>query len=117
MGHGDPIVYVNGFYYVIGGYTDVNKYDKTIGRLNADTMTWSKSGDLVNGRRGHNAIYDGSSLIVDGGYAGDDIALKTEKCVISNGHVSCSSQNPELKNYSYYPELFLVPIDYCKTLP
>ena len=77
-------------------------------------MNWSKLGDLVNGRRGHNAIYDGSSLIVVGGYPG---SLKTEKCVISNGHVSCSSQNPELEGNGYYPELFLVPVNYCKTMP
>ena len=63
-----PIVYVDGYFYIIGGYTDVNDYDKTIGRLDATSMIWSKSGDLVNGRYGHNAIYDGSSLIVVGGY-------------------------------------------------
>ena len=76
-------------------------------------MTWSKSGDLVNGRNRHNAIYDGSSLLVIGGTD----SRKTEKCVVSNGQVSCSSQNPELTDYYSYTELFLVPVDYCKTLP
>ena len=109
-----PIVYVDGYFYVIGGYIDDKQYDKTIARLDASSMTWSKSGDLVNGRRGHNAIYDGSSLIVVGGDTG---LLQTEKCVISNGQVSCTSQNPTLENYTLYPELFLVPVDYCKTLP
>ena len=108
-----PIVYVDGYFYIIGGYTDVNDYDKTIGRLDATSMIWSKSGDLVKGRSGHNAVYDGSNLIVVGGINGQ---YKTEKCVISNGQVSCTAQNPTLENYLYYPELFLVPVDYCKTI-
>ena len=107
-----PIVFIDGYFFVIGGYTDATYYDKTIGRLDATTMRWSKSGNLVNGRYGHNAIYDGSSLIVVGGRDG---SLKTEKCTISNDQVSCTAQNPSLENYYYYPELFLVPFDFCKT--
>ena len=77
-------------------------------------MIWSKAGDLVNGRHGHNVIYDGSSLIVAGGVTS---SLKTEKCTISSGQVSCTTQNPTLHDYAYYPELLLVPVDFCKTLP
>ena len=106
-----PIVFIDGAFYVIGGYTDVRYDDTTIGRLDAKTMIWSKSGNLVNGRRGHNAIYDGSSLIVVGGTG----TRKTEKCTISNDQVSCTAQNPNLTYYHYYPELFLVPFDFCKT--
>ena len=109
-----PVVFIDGFFYVIGGYSDINRYDKTIGRLDATTMVWSKSGDLVNGRSSHNVIYDDSSLIIVGGYK---YPYKTEKCVISNDQVSCVSQNPDLDYYRYYPELFLVPVDFCKTLP
>ena len=106
-----PIVFIDGCFFVIGGRTDVSQNDKTIGRLDATTMVWSKSGNLVNGRHGHNAIYDGSSLIVVGGSG----TLKTEKCTISNDQVSCTAQNPALKDYVYYPELFFVPFDFCKT--
>ena len=107
-----PVVYVDGYFYVIGGETSGNKYYKTIGRLDASKMIWSKSGELVQGRHGHNAIYDGSSLIVVGGYNG---VRRTEKCVISNNQVSCKAQNPDLASYYVYPELFLVPFDFCKT--
>ena len=108
-----PVVYADGYFYVIGG-RDANTDDKTIGRLDATTMVWSKSGELVNGRWGHNAIYNGSNLIVVGG---NSISYKTENCVISNNQVSCTAQNPSLTNYSLYPELFLVPVGFCKTSP
>ena len=107
-----PIIFIDGGFYVIGGRTEFSDYDTTIGRLDATTMIWSKSGNLVNGRHAHNAIYDGSSLIVVGGRDG---SLKTEKCTISNDQVSCTAQNPSLENYKYYPELFLVPFNFCKT--
>ena len=84
----------------------------TIGRFDATRRVWSKSGELINGRRSHNAIYDGSSLIVVGG----DGLYKTERCEISNGQATCTAQTPELDEYAFYPELFLVPINFCKTL-
>ena len=85
---------------------------KTIGRFEAIQRVWSKSGELKRGRYGHNAIYDGSSLIVVGGEG----IYKTERCEISNGQTTCTAQNPELNKYAYYPELFLVPVNFCKTL-
>ena len=109
-----PIVFADGYFYVFGGESDTSYFEKTIGRLDAWTRAWSKAGDLVTGRQGHNAIYDGSSLIVIGSNSGP---MKTEKCVVSNGKVSCRLQNPDLGDYCYYPELFLVPVDFCKTSP
>ena len=109
-----PIIYVEGFFYVSGGESDAESYVTTIGRLDAITMQWSKAGDLVYARRSHNVIYEGSSLVVVGGLP--DL-LRTEKCTISNDQVSCTAQNPSLENYAAYPELFLVPVGYCKTLP
>ena len=85
---------------------------RTIGRLDAMRTAWSKVGELISGRFGHNAIFDGSSLIVVGGYG----SFKTEKCIISNGQVTCMAQDPELYRYVYYPELFLIPVDFCKAL-
>ena len=66
-------------------------------------------------RVGHNAIYEGSSLMVFGGRKTPDSALQTERCVITNGQALCTSQSPELYEYSYFPELFLVPVNFCKT--
>ena len=113
-----PVVYADGAFYIIGG----NPSLKAIGRLDSITMVWSKAGDLVNGRYGHNAIFDGSSIIVvGGGYVNSnnhsDHKLKTEKCELSGGKVTCHEQNPLLDNYTKYPELFLVQAEFCKNLP
>ena len=106
-----PIVYIENSFYVISGYIDY-KYTKIIARLDATRKVWSKSGELISGRQGHNAIFDGSSLIVVGGWD----ANETERCLISNGQATCTGQDPELVDYYYYPALFLVPINFCKTL-
>ena len=65
------------------------------------------------GRHAHNAIYDGSTVLVVGGNG----TFKTEKCTISNNQMNCTEQNPQLSSYAYYPEMFMVSTDYCKSLP
>ena len=72
---------------------------------------WTLAGELNQYNMGQNVIYDGEYLIVIGGGAG---TRQTEKCSILDGLVSCTSQAPELENYFRYPELFLVPNDFCK---
>ena len=71
----------------------------------------------IVGRNGPNAIFDGTDIIVVGGYAGNGIFLKTEKCTISGDKVTCVEQDPSLFNYERYPELFLVEDGYCKEWP
>ena len=105
------IIYVDGTFFVIGGYA--GSVTKDIGRLDATTMIWSKAGELVTGRHAHNAIYDGSTVLVVGGNG----TFKTEKCTISNNQMNCTEQNPQLSSYAYYPEMFMVSTDYCKSLP
>ena len=111
-----PIIFVEGAFYVIGGNTGSAAYSATIAKLDSITYEWSRSGDLLSGRRGHNAIFNGSNIIVVGGYAGSGVSLQTEKCTIAEGKVSCVEQDPSLYNYSHYPELFLVEVGYCKEL-
>ena len=112
-----PIVYVDGYFYVIGGWANLTPR-LTIGRLNAITTIWSIAGNLVHRRRGHNVIYDGASLIVVGGISSNSTEpIKTEKCSFFKDQVICTAQNPELYHYIWTPELFLVPYNYCKALP
>ena len=105
-----PIVYAEGAFYIIGDYPNV----KTIGRLDAISMVWSNAGELMYAREAHNAIYDGTNIIVVGGELGP---IRTESCAVSKGLVTCTGQDPSLKNYFLYPELFLVQADFCKNLP
>ena len=67
-------------------------------------------GELIQKRNGHNAIVVQGEILVVGGSAGE---LKTERCIETDGQIRCSAQEPELKDYRYYPELFAVPDDYC----
>ena len=58
---------------MFGGWSDEQDTsldtEKTIGRLDIQTRKWANVGNLVNGRVGHNAIYDGNFfLVVGGGY-------------------------------------------------
>ena len=107
-----PIIYVSDSFYLFGGiqFKDESYSDeKTIGRLDIQTREWSNVGSLVTGRNAHNAIYDGQYVLVIGGHG----TKRTEKCSISNERVTCSSQTPKLINYAVYPEVFLVPENFC----
>ena len=69
----------------------------------------------MTARIGHGAIFDNTSILVVGG-KGDD-AFPTEKCYISDQQIRCAQQAPELEEFAYYPELFLVPFNFCKNSP
>ena len=105
-----PIVHIDGGFFLFGGWSGSN--EATIGRLDITTRQWTYAGNLVTARRGHNAIYDGQYVIVIGGGG----TYESEKCSLSNNQMTCTSQMPELYNYYAYPELHLVPVDYCKQL-
>ena len=104
-----PIIYTDDAFYVFGGYS----YDgsiKSIGKLDTTTMIWSKVGDLNSGRVAHNVIFDGAHFLVIGG----ERTHKTEKCTLANNQMTCAEQNPELTDYVRYPELYMVPSDFCE---
>ena len=73
------------------------------------SLTWQNE-LYVFGAASHNAINDGQYVLVIGGGG----TYKTEKCSIKNEQVTCASQSPELKSYKNYPEVFLVPKDFCQ---
>ena len=52
-------------------------------------------------------------LLVIGGTNGYG-SLKSERCDYEDGKIQCNEQQPELENYSSYPELVPVINDYCK---
>ena len=52
---------------------------------------------------------DGTFLVV-GGYG----SLETEVCQMENQFMICTTRQPELYYYQYYPELFFVDEGYCQ---
>ena len=99
---------------MIGGDKGINYICTTSVRLDSISYEWSKAGDLIKGRKGHNAIFDGSNIIVVGGYG---TFLKTEYCKITGSMVTCVELDPSLIYYAYYSELFLVEEHFCKEMP
>ena len=73
---------------------------------------------MNDGRSRHGVIFDGEYFIVAGGYNGasNNNNVATERCKIVDTEESlilCRTQAPTLTNYQTYPELFMVPNDYC----
>ena len=107
-----PIVHHSNAFYVFGGWVD-RSYSKTIGRLDASTLTWTKAGELNYARDEHGAIYNGERIIVAGGYG----EKKTESCSVDeNGVVNCTVQAPILYGHVQYPEMYLVDDAFCKNV-
>ena len=103
-----PIIYIDAF-YVLGGYES-----STIGRFDEATKTWSNAGNLISiNRYGHNAIVHNEKMLVIGGHG----TFATESCSLSEGHFSCEAREPTLKDYNWYPELFIMPENFCSSDP
>ena len=108
------ILYHERAFYVFGGGT--GHYVSTIARLDVETTTWTKSGDMVAIRRDHSVIFDGEKFLVVGGVT-DNIStpIKNEVCTFSDTTtITCTQQSTVLVDYKLYPELILVPDSYGK---
>ena len=110
------MIFITNAFYIIGGeeLSHLGPYPKRsniIGRLDAATKVWSKAGTLITPRKEHSVIFDGSNLMIIGGW----YEKMTEKCSISNKQITCFEQFPMLNDYDGYPALFLVPSDFCVT--
>ena len=105
------MMYFDNGFILFGGY----KYGvlSKIARLDLVTTAWTDIGNLKSGRYVHNVIFDGEVFMVIGGNEGE---LKTEKCSLSGGRMTCTEQSPILEYYSMTPALFMVPEDFCTEL-
>ena len=68
-------------------------------------------GKLKEARRSHNVIVHQGQFIVVGGYHWTDIT--TERCTLDDNSIECTSTDPKLLGYGYYPEMMSVPQNYC----
>ena len=82
--------------------------------------SWTKIGNLLAARLGHGVIQVDNEFIVVGGvrnhkgkyidgeykYVG---GLPTESCVLNQQSMTCTTREPRLFKFSYYPELMLIP--------
>ena len=76
-----------------------------------DNGAWTQlSTGLNTPRRVHNSIVNFDEIWVIGG-AGSNLPL--EVCKPTETGIECTAQSATLSSYERYPELFLVPDDYC----
>ena len=96
-------------FYIFGGY--VGSYSDKIVKFSTATENWTQVGSLSQARQGHGVIRTGGSFLVVGGSYG---TFSTEKCHFDQADkMTCVTMEPALKDYVQYPELLLVPADYC----
>ena len=114
------MLYHDRAFYLFGGNSGSNCCEQTIARFDADTQTWSKAGNLKNGRRMHGTIFDGEKFLILGGESksnGQTLKnVKNEVCTLSGTSMTCEESLNSLEEYVYYPELFLVQEDFCKNV-
>ena len=81
-----------------------------ISQLDAETYEWRLVGNLNTARYNHGAIAIAEQILVRGGEG----EFETERCWWDhNENVTCTNQSPTLDKYTNYPELFIVPNDFC----
>ena len=98
-------------FYIFGGYDGSSSNSDKIVKFSTATENWTQVGSLKQARYGHGVIQTGESFLVLGGWDG---SFFTEKCHFHHADkMTCVTMEPALKDYVQYPELLLVPADYC----
>ena len=96
------IVALETSFYIFGG-----DWSNVIASFSTTSMEWRKLGYLNKARNGHGVIIHQGEFIIVGGYA------DTERCILNGDSVQCSTVDPELEGYYYYPEMMSVPENFC----
>ena len=74
---------------------------------------WDKIGKLNQARSGHGVIvHQGQFIVVGGGFLSAPIG--TERCKLKDDSMKCTTVDPELKGYRFYPEMMSVPGNFCQ---
>ena len=85
-----------------------------IAAFNTVTKEWKKSGELNQAHYGHGVIESQGEFIVIGRSKITSYGtVHVEQCTLNNKSIQCKLVEPELKSNWLYPELMLVPSDYC----
>ena len=81
----------------------------TIAEFNSGSNEWTKLGSLQYARHGFGVIESDTKYIVIGGWRD----RRTETCELKNQTIQCTSREPTLNYFQYYPALMIVPSDYA----
>ena len=104
------------YYIIFGGVYPFQKADLStdnhptdvIAKFNPKLNQWKPMGKLLNYRYGFGLIEVDKKFLVMGG-EGD---MQTEVCEIKGETVACTSREPTLTQFRYYPEMMVVSSDF-----
>ena len=82
------------------------KYQSTIARFDPIENSWTKLGDLKVARYGHGVIQVDNEFIVVGGEPKIG-SVMTESCKLNGQSMTCTTREPQLLKFAWYPELML----------
>ena len=80
----------------------------TIARFDPIENTWTKLGNLNVAREGHGVIQVNNEFIVVGGSQSSGEDEPTESCKLNGQSMICTTREPKLSRFSFYPELMLI---------
>lgn len=100
-------------FYIFGGDSGPsdNTPSNTIAAFSTMTKEWEKLGELNQARYANGVFIHQGDFIVVGGLSGN---LHTERCTVNEGTARCTTIDPELNGYHYYPEMMAVMPNYCQ---
>ena len=81
-------------------------FQSTIARFDPIENTWTKLGSLKVARKEHGVIQIDNEFIVVGG---DQYNAPTESCKLNLLSMTCTTREPQLSYFAFYPELMLIP--------
>ena len=80
----------------------------TIARFDPIENSWTELGNLKVARYGHGVIQVDNEFIVVGGHLDGAEEEPTESCKLNGQSMTCTTREPQLSHFSFYPELMLV---------
>ena len=104
------IVTLESSFYIFGGWKGISS--DVIASFSTVTKQWRKLGYLNKARYGQGVIIQQGDFIIVGGWSE---SLGTERCSVNGDSMQCATVEPKLEGYYYYPEMMLVPGNFCQT--
>ena len=91
------------------GYTQTD----IITKFNPDSDGWTKIGYLQHRRHAFSVIEIYKKFLVIGGGDHENYTKHTETCELNNETIECTTREPTLNNFRYYPAMMIVNTDYA----
>ena len=103
--HSDSFILFGG--WTVTGDTDI------IAKFNPGLNQWTKLGTLRASRHAFGVFQTDKKYLVMGGGANGNFYRNTEVCEFENETIECTSREPTLYKFRYFPAMMIVASDYA----